>query len=190
MQKMGTILDLNDLYFNNAYFYEDKNNMEMNSKGKPNFREDNLSLTAEGGKIFFQYLKSFNLFREPEILIISPNIHFYYDENDLKDIKTFLLLKKLNLIKDLDTLLHTISLILPTDVNFVGCFSDGKAFKWNGFLTNLSSRFYNILDSKTDNIMDKKDVSELLEKHGFKIIDMSEINGLTLFYSKTVNQPK
>jgi hypothetical protein len=154
--------------------------------GKPFFSSDNFNLTAEGGVTFFQYLKSFNLFREPELLILSPNIHFYYDENDLKDIRTFILLRKLNLIKELDTFLSTLSLILPSNVNFVGCFSDNKTLKWNGFVSNLSNKINNILDSKTDNFLDKKDVSELLEKHGFKLIDMTEMDELILFYSQTV----
>jgi hypothetical protein len=37
--------------------------------------------------------------------------------------------------------------------------------------------------------MDKKDVSELLEKYGFKLIDMTEMNELTYFYTQSVNQP-
>jgi hypothetical protein len=160
----------------------------MISAENPNFSPENFSLTAEGGKNFFRYLKSFNLFKEPELLILSPNIHFYYDENDLKGVKTFLILKKLNLIKDLDTFLHTVFNILPENVNFVGCFSDSKSIDGNGFLSGLSTRFNNFLDSKTDHNMDKKDVSDLLEKHGFKIIDMTEINGLTFFYSQTVAQ--
>jgi hypothetical protein len=157
--------------------------------GKPFFSADNFNLTAEGGVTFFQYLKSFDLFREPELLILSPNIHFYYDENDLKDVRTFILLRKLNLIKDLDIFLHTLTLILPTNVNFVGCFSDNKTLKWNGFVSNISNKINNILDSKTDHFLDKKDVSELLEKHGFKIIDMTEMDDLILFYSQTVRSP-
>ena len=160
----------------------------MISSEKPNFSPDNFSLTAEGGKNFFRYLKSFNLFKEPELLILSPNIHFYYDENDLKGVRTFIILKKLNLIKDLDTFLHTVFLILPENINFVGCFSDSKTVDGNGFLTGLSTRFNNFLDSRTDHNMDKKDVSDLLEKHGFKIIDITEMNGLTFFYSQTVPQ--
>jgi len=160
----------------------------MISSEKPNFSPDNFSLTAEGGRNFFHYLKSFNLFKEPELLILSPNIHFYYDENDLKGVRTFIILKKLNLIKDLDTFLHTVFLILPENINFVGCFSDSKTVDGNGFLTGLSTRFNNFLDSRTDHNMDKKDVSDLLEKHGFKIIDMTEMNGLTFFYSQTIRQ--
>ena len=158
--------------------------------GKPIFSSDNFNLTAEGGVTFFKYLKKFNLFSEPELLILSPNIHFYYDENDLKDVRTFILLRKLNLIKELDTFLRTLSQILPPNVNFVGCFSDNKTLKWNGFVSNLSNKFYNILDSKTDHFLDKEDVSELLEKHGFKIIDMTEMDELILFYSQTIPRPE
>ena len=153
-----------------------KINQQMIPYGKPIFSSDNFNLTAEGGVTFFKYLKKFNLFSEPELLILSPNIHFYYDENDLKDVRTFILLRKLNLIKELDTFLHTLSHILPPNVNFVGCFSDNKTLKWNGFVSNISNKINNILDSKTDNFLDKEDVSELLEKHGFKIVDMTEMN--------------
>jgi hypothetical protein len=153
--------------------------------GKPFFSADNFNLTAEGGVTFFQYLKSFNLFSEPELLILSPNIHFYYDENDLKDVKTFILLRKLNLIKDLDAFLDTLALILPSNVNFVGCFSDNKTLKWDGFVASLSNKITNILDSKTDHFLDKENVAEMLKKHGFTIVDMTEMNDLILFYSKT-----
>jgi hypothetical protein len=158
--------------------------------GKPFFSSDNFNLTAEGGVTFFQYLKKFDLFREPELLIHSPNIHFYYDENDLKDVRTFILLRKLNLIKELDSFIKTLTLILPHDVNFVGCFSDNKTLKWNGFVSSLSNKINNILDSKTDHFLDKEDVSELLEKYGFKIVDMTEMDELILFYSKTVGPPE
>lgn len=157
--------------------------------GKPIFSSDSFNLTAEGGLTFFKYLKKFNLFSEPELLILSPNIHFYYDENDLKDVRTFILLRKLNLIKDLDTFLDTLSHILPKNVNFVGCFSDNKTFKWNGLVSNLSNKLTNILDSKTDHFLDKENVSELLEKHGFKMVNVTEMDELILFYSQTVPAP-
>ena len=158
--------------------------------GKPIFSSDNFNLTAEGGVTFFKYLKKFNLFSEPELLILSPNIHFYYDENDLKDVRTFILLRKLNLIKDLDTFIRTLSQILPPNVNFVGCFSDNKTLKWNGLVSNLSNKFYNILYSKTDHFLDKEDVSDLLDKYGFKIIDMTEMDELILFCSQTIPRPE
>jgi hypothetical protein len=158
--------------------------------GKPFFSADSFNLTAEGGVTFFQYLKKFHLFREPELLILSPNIHFYYDESDLKEVKTFILLRKLNLIKDLDNFVKTLSLMLPPGVNFVGCFSDNKTLKWDGFVSNISNKITNILDFKTDNLLDKDDVRHLLEKYGFQLVDITQMNELILFYSKTVPRPE
>jgi hypothetical protein len=154
--------------------------------GKPIFSPDSLNLTAEGGVTFFQYLKKFDLFKEKEMLILSPNIHFYYDENDLKDVKTFILLRKLNLIKDINVFLHALSQLLPADVNFVGCFADNKTLKWDGFVSNISNKITSILDLKTDHLLDKEDVKDLLKKYGFEIVDMTEMNELLLFYSKTI----
>ena len=100
------------------------------------------------------------------------------------------MLRKLNLIKELDTFLHTLSLILPSNVNFVGCFSDNKTLKWDGLVSNISNKITNILDLKTDNFLDQKEVNELLEKHRFKVVDMTEMNDLILFYSQTVLRPE
>jgi hypothetical protein len=163
--------------------------MEMIPSGKPSFNTTNFCLTAEGGKNFFHYLKRFNLAKEPDLLILSPNNHYYYEEIDLRNVRTLINLKKLNLTKDLDTFLNTLIHILPRNVNFIGCFSESKILNGNEFLSELSTRFNNFLDSRTDHNMDKKNVSELLEKYGFKVIDMTEMNELTYFYSQNVNQP-
>jgi hypothetical protein len=48
----------------------------------------------------------------------------------------------------------------------------------------MSKRRINYLDSKIEIETDKIDVSRLLESHGFKVIDMTEINGLTYFRSQ------
>jgi hypothetical protein len=37
--------------------------------------------------------------------------------------------------------------------------------------------------------MDRKELSERLQKFGFKILDMTELNGFTYFYSQNVRQP-
>ena len=160
----------------------------MISNGKPNFSPDNFNLTAEGGKNFFHYLKNFNLLKDRDLLILSTSSHFYYDENELKNVRTLVNLKKLNLIKNLDSFLQTIYQILPANANFIGCFADSSSQEWSEILVGLSTKVNNLLDSKTDRTMNKKDVLKLLEKHGFKIVNMSEINGLTFFYSQNVRQ--
>ena len=161
----------------------------MISFEKPGLSSNNASFTVEGGTNIFRYLKRFNLFNEPDLLILYPNIHFFYDENELKSVRTFINLKKLNLIKDLDTFLNSVFSKLPMNVNFVGCFSDSKTLKGNGFISDLSARLTNLLDSKTDNNMDKTSVSELLGKYGYEVVNMTEANGITFFYSRNVRQP-
>ena len=183
------ILVLNNPNFNIDNFYETNYNRENISFVKSGFNPVDFSLTAEDGKNLFRYLKKFNLAKEPDLLILPPNNQYNNDENDLKSVRTLINLKKLNLIKDPDTFLHTLSGILPPNVNFMGCFSDSKTSKGNGFLFGLSTRFNNLLDSRTDYNINKKYVSELLGKYGFKVIDMTEMNGLTYFYSQTVRQP-
>jgi hypothetical protein len=45
----------------------------------------------------------------------------------------------------------------------------------------MYKKLINFLDSRIDIEIDSKGISRLLESHGFKIIDMTEINGLTYF---------
>lgn len=162
-------------------------NRGLIDRKKPNFSPDNFSLTAEGGKNLFRYLKSFNLSGESDLLVLPPNAHYYYDKDDLKNIRTIINLRKLNYIKDLDQFFQTLIQILPDNVNFVGCFSDRKSGRRKGFLTGLSYRVTNFLDSRTNHYLDRKEVTLLLTKWGFNIIDMTESNGLTYYYSQKAN---
>ena len=148
-----------------------------------------VDLVAEGGESLFRYLKSLNLSKEPNLVVLPSNHHYFYDEEDLKDVRTLINLRKLNHIRDTNKFLQNLSKILPEGINFIGCFTEDNNFSQEGFLSGLSVRFANFLDFKTDNRMNKKDVSELLEKYGFKVIDMTEINGLTYFYSRNVSKP-
>jgi len=166
-------------------------NQVKSSKLNPGINPAIKTLIAEGGLSFYRYLKSINLSRESEILVLPSNHHYFYDGKELSDIRILVNLKKLNLIKHLDMFLNTLVRILPPNTNFVGCFSDSKTLNNNGFSfyhpTRLLNRLANFLDSRTDQVMDKNDVSELLRKNGFETIDMKEMNGLTYFYSQKVN---
>jgi hypothetical protein len=149
---------------------------------------DSYNLTEEVRQNLFRYLKNFNLDNDPDLLILPPNNHYYFDEKELKNVRTIINLKNLNLIKDLDSLLRTLIRITPPNINFIGYFSYNKlSLNVDEFLSGLSTRFYNLLDSKTDHNMDKKEISGLLKKYGFKIVDMTEMNGLTYFYSQNTH---
>jgi len=43
---------------------------------------------------------------------------------------------------------------------------------------------YSMIDSKTNKYMSERSVSLLLEDNGFKVFDMTELNGLTYFLAQ------
>jgi hypothetical protein len=159
------------------------------SNVSPTFNSDDFGLTAVGGKNFFRYLKNFNLSGDADLLVLSPNSHFYYDENDLGGVRTLINLKKLNLIDDPDTFFKTLSGILPSNINVIGCFTSDNNFMGNGFVSGFISRFNRIIGSKADNYLTKKEVSSILEKNGFQVVDMTDMHGITYFYSQYIRHP-
>ena len=148
------------------------------------------NLLSEGGEDFFQYIHWLGLAKEPNLMVLSSMHHYYYDFNDLKGIKTLINLKRLNHIKHLDSFLHTVFRILPPKAFFVGCFKsntkNGSApfYQTGKFLNGL----INIIDSRTDRNMSKNEVSLLMEAHGFKVTDITEINGMTYFCSWNIKR--
>lgn len=150
------------------------------------------NLIMEGGGTFLEYLKWLDLADEPNLLVLSSRHHFFYDQNDMKGVKVLVNLKKLNQIKHLDSFLHILFRVLPSGANFIGCFSDNRNHKRNGivfFRTNIFyKKFIDFLDYRTDRDMSRSEVTELLDSHGFRIIDMRDIDGMTYF--NTRNQRK
>jgi hypothetical protein len=138
-------------------------------------------LVSEVDENFMNYLRWNGLANEDNLLVLSSTLHYYYDYEELKEVTTIINLKRLNLIKHLDDFLHTLYDGLSPKANFVGCFADSKTQKDVSTTTRLYKRFLNFLDAKIDVEIDAKDFSRLLESHGFKVIDMTEINGLTYF---------
>ena len=146
------------------------------------------NLITEGGENFFHYLNWHGLANESNLLVLSSRHHYYYECNDLKGVTTLINLKKLNLIKHLDSFLHTVYNVLSPDTNFIGCFADKKTQTGERLHSRIYKRFINFLDSRIDISIDKRDVSRLLETHGFQVIDMTEINGLTYFRTKNIRR--
>jgi hypothetical protein len=111
-------------------------------------------LTSEVDENFINYLNWHGLADEPNLLVLSSRFHYY---------------------------LHTVNNVLSPKTNFIGCFSDRKTQKGVSITSRIYKRFINFLDSRIDIEIDKKDILRLFESHGFKVIDMTEINGLTYF---------
>jgi len=167
---------------------------------KANLREENFTnekiginpvfenLIAEGGEYFFHYISWMGFTKDSNLMILSSLHHYYYDYSDLKGVKTLINLKMLNHIRHLDSFLHTLFRILPVKANFVGWFRENSKEYGTSIPIYQSPKFLNglknILNSRIDRIMSEKNVSNLLKGHGFRVIDMTNINGITYFSSQ------
>jgi hypothetical protein len=181
------------------------------SKGLVDLRETNEAidiLIAEGGEDLFNYVEWLGMEKDPNLIVLSSVHHYYYDNNDLKDVNTIVNLKQLNEIKNIDVLFHSIFQIVSPKTNFIGSFTESK--KQNGAAKNNNSspnvtknnadRFengiisripflnmvYNLMDSKTNRNISRSDVSLILKEHGFKVLDMTELNGITYFLAQKI----
>ena len=165
-------------------------------------------LAAEGREDFIRYMESLGLTKDPNLVFLSSVRHYFYDADEMKSVKTVINLKELNQIKQLNSFLHSIFHILSQKSNFIGCFVDNKKvnnFEMRSSIFNNQKKIskddlengvasqipfinmlYNIMDLKTYKFMSGNSVSLILEDHGFKVLDMKEINGLTYFWSQKV----
>jgi hypothetical protein len=174
----------------------------------PEISESVKNLIHEGGENFFNYVDSLGLIGDPTMIVLSANHHYYFDNEDLKHTKTIINLKQLNQIKNLDLLFKSIFKIIPSGSNFIGCFLDNKTqyefetknklkhYKTknnidpyeNGIESRIPflSTVYNILDFRTNRYLTRSNVSSLLMKQGFKVLDMTKLNGLTYFQASKI----
>jgi len=152
-----------------------------------------VNMIAEDGGSFFNYLKKLGLSRENNLVVLSSRYHYFYDEDELKNVSTLINLRKLNLIKYLEEFLFTLVQVLPPDTTFIGCFSDcspsgnNRASMLNPI--RLLKQKVSSLDFIGEKSMSRDKVAAILESYGFKITNMTEINGLTYFCSRNVRKP-
>ena len=143
-------------------------------------------LIAEGGNNFYRYLRWQNLANDPNILLLSSRHHYYYDHTELKWTNTLVILKKLNRIKYIESFLHALHLVLSPGANFIGYFSDSDTQNGTGLVSMMYKGFIDFLDSRTDRKFNSEGISRLLETNGFKVNDMTLINGLTYFKTRNI----
>jgi hypothetical protein len=165
-------------------------------------------MSVEGREDFLNYLQALGLDKDPNLVFLYSHHHYYYDADEMKNVRTIVNLKEINHIKEIRSFLHSISRILTEKNNFIGCFVDNE--KINGYVLRKDLSRYSIMDStnavengivsripflnmvyskmdsRTNKYMTRSSVSLLLEDHGFKVNNMSEINGLTYFHTQKV----
>ena len=163
-------------------------------------------LTSEGCESFANYIDWLGISKDDNPVILSSLHHYYFDAEEMKNIKTVINLKELNQMKDIKSFFNSLFNILSQNTNFIGRFVDNK--KNSGYeLKNNSSYYqnkknfeniengivsrnpilnmlYSFMDSKTNKYMSENSVSLMLEEHGFRVLDMTELNGYTYFFAQ------
>jgi len=170
-----------------------------------NFFED---LSDKARQDIVDYLSQIGLAPESSLLVIPSNRHFFYDKDDLKGVRTVVNLKQLNHIREMREFLAAISDLMTNKSTFIGCFVDNKtqngfSDKYDALIGQFSekaevyengiesripfiNRMYNFIDSKTNRYLTRKSVTNMLTGCGLQVIGMTEINGLTYFYTQKI----
>jgi hypothetical protein len=157
-------------------------------------------LYSEGCDSFIDYIEWLGFKNDPNMVVLSSKHHFYYDSEELRGVKTITNLKELNEMKHLQNFLHSVRNVLHRKGNFIGYFSDNalqrdfmsifntknSKKKEFAFLRKISflNLFYRLIGLGINKYMSRKSVRLLLEEHGFKVLNMTEINGRTYFHAR------
>lgn len=169
---------------------------------KPVVNKVYAELAEHGHEDFYSYLEWLGLAKKHDLLILSASHHYYFEVEDLKNVKAVINLNQLNNIKKIKDFLQAVYFILPQKCHFIGSFTDNKnkdgflnskkslhqvelmsylsesdEGPWDSFLTMV----YGLVDSKTNRKMSKKTVQFMFEDVGLIILDITEFNGLTYF---------
>jgi hypothetical protein len=161
----------------------------------------------EVSESFSDYIDYLQLGKDPNLMVLSSS-HYYYEIEDMKEVRILVNTKQINEIKQTRDFLNTIKHVLPLRSYFIGCFFDNQ--NQSGFLSDphkpqkhaagqfdpavngISSRnpflnmLYNFIDFRTNMYMSKGTVKTYLEDALLKVLDMTEIDGLTYFCSQKV----
>lgn len=165
-------------------------------------------LVTEGGESFYNYVDSRGLSEDPSLIVLSSDHHYYYDFEEMNNVRTVVNLKELNRIKEIGSFLHSHLHFLPQKCNFLGCFVNNRKIERYTLRINLAAgkkvrnsddeelgivsrvpfinMLYSVMDLKTNAYMSENSVMQMLGVHGFKIMEMKEVNGLTYFHSQKV----
>jgi hypothetical protein len=160
-------------------------------------------LSAEGDEDFVNYVEWLGFLNDPNLVVLSSSHHYYYDAEEMKSVRTVVNLIELNQIRNVPGFFNSIFHLLPSKSYFIGCFIDNQNKSRYSLRNNISlnsskrdseaaengisssipffNMLYNLLDSKTNKHCSRKGVTQLLGDHGFKVLDMTELNGHTYF---------
>lgn len=164
-----------EVFHGHTYCEKTRNNIVLNA------------LCADGYTDFCQYLKFMGLAGECDMMILSSLRYFYHDTNEFNRVKVLINLAKLNQIAHLDSFIRIIFSLLPERTSFVGCFHDNDRFCPED-QSQVRSKFHQAFNNKCGRVagtkLSERTVTMVLEKNGFRVFNISRINGTSFFYSE------
>ena len=159
---------------------------------------------ADGNNFLFEYFNWLDLRNKSNVIVLPESHHYYFDPEDLKGVQTIIILRPVNHVKRIGTLLGTILQFLPENGSLVGCFtSNGKKddlkksepsdYYLHGKEESIDSgmkssnqvlnRIFSIMDLRKKRKLDKNSFRKLLRENGYAIDDLTEMNGITYFHA-------
>ena len=164
------------------------------------------SLVQDGYYSFIEYINSQGIVSLDKLVVISPNMHFLYDKNEMEGVEAILLMKGLNCIKDIRGFLDSVALVLPASAKLFGCFIDHNDNRkdllkihqtgrhnlgFNELVENgihstnpLFDRFLDLLDSRVFRRLSVENVRRLCNASGLTIVNIKKQDGVTYFHAR------
>lgn len=184
-------------------------NQELKQRNKQKLNSIDLTVESPANDLlklemdedFLNYLNWIGLAKKSGLIVLSSEHHYFYDKEDLKNIKTVVNIVPLNKIDNLKQFLGMIFNLIQHTSYFTGCFRDDNKVSYlfsresygtkadyikHGILSRipLVNIINNLLDTRTNKYLSKKNITFILENQGFEVLDMTELNGLTYFCAK------
>lgn len=170
-------------------------------------------LVDEVGEDVLLYLSEFPCLKSPNILFLSSVRHYLYDSKELSQVDTLINFRALNGTRHISFYLQTMNQLLPEEGYFIGCFVDYSTFREEFrsrrpttlryiFLMSyifvnrviprvpLLNAFQSAMIHGKKKCLTPSEVVCHLDKHGFKVLDMTVIDGVTYFVSQKIRQTK
>lgn len=163
----------------------------LNHSGNPGKPWVNETISFCLNEDFQQYISRTGLVKESGYMILSSVSRYYYDLDDFEGIKTLINLKELNHIPHLDSFLFTLYKLSSPGTLFLGCF---KAAARNGrkdVNTQYARRlngYSKMCDKRTGRSFTEEGATHLLEAHGFKVLDLTELKGTIYFCTRIMKR--
>ena len=165
-------------------------------------------LNTDVNETFSDYIALLNIPGDLKLMVLPSSKHYYYESKDLKKVKILVNPKRLNEIKNIKDFMFNISSVLPLKSYFIGTFFNNKdkniflsdPNKQSGVLSGsidlvengISSRvpflnlLYRLIDFRIEKYMTITTVSSHLAEASLKVLNMTDIKGLTYFCAQKI----